>query len=143
MCRLSRETGRQIGLLINRRGEIEHVVFGDASRLWLPDVGRLRASPGRLRGLRLVHTHLSDEGLSADDLTDLALLRLDLVMAIVTTREGQPGRAHCAHLAPGGGSAEDEPWTVLPAVALHRFVLDPLELTRALEARLRALVTGA
>ena len=36
----------------------------------------------RTRGLRLVHTHLKGEPLTRDDLTDLALLRLDLIVAI-------------------------------------------------------------
>jgi GTPase len=35
-----------------------------------------------LRGLRLVHTHLKGEPLSDDDLTDLALLRFDLLAAL-------------------------------------------------------------
>ncbi len=32
----------------------------------------------RLNGLRLIHTHLSEESLTQEDLLDLALLRLDL-----------------------------------------------------------------
>ncbi len=79
LAELSCETRHQIGLLVNRRGSIEHVIVGDAHQLMLPDVGRLRGAPGRFRGLRLVHTHLSGESLTRDDLTDLALLRLDVV----------------------------------------------------------------
>ncbi|HUE39197.1 MAG TPA: GTPase HflX, partial [Candidatus Binatia bacterium] len=54
----SAEIGRQVGALINRRGQIEYVVVGDAAKIELPDLGRQRAGLGRLRGLRLVHTHL-------------------------------------------------------------------------------------
>src|SRR5262245_49295793 len=83
LCELSREVDRQLGILVTRRGDIEHVFVGDASRLTLPEVGRLRAGRGgRFRGLRLVHTHLRNEPLTRDDLVDLALLRLDLVAAI-------------------------------------------------------------
>ena len=82
---------RQVGVLIDRRGGIEHVVVGDASQLMLPDVGRLRGGAGRFRGLRLVHTHLRGEPLTQDDLTDLTLLRLDLVAAIGVT--GRPPAA--------------------------------------------------
>ena len=79
----SREVGRQLGVLLNRRGEVEHVIVGDARQLVLPDIGRARAGPSRLRGLRLVHTHLKNEPLTRDDLADLVLLRLDSVAAIV------------------------------------------------------------
>src|SRR5688572_32977820 len=82
LCECSTEISRQVGILVDRRGQIEHVVVGDAHKLYLPDVGRLRAARGRFRGLRLVHTHLRGEPLTHDDLTDLALLRLDLVAAI-------------------------------------------------------------
>ncbi|HTP24591.1 MAG TPA: GTPase HflX, partial [Anaeromyxobacteraceae bacterium] len=71
-----------------------------ASRLHLPDVGRARAGSHRLRGLRLVHTHLNGEPLTRDDHTDLALLRLDLVAVIEVLADGLPGRLHYAHLLP-------------------------------------------
>ena len=78
----SRETGRQVGVLVHRSGDVDTVVVGDATRLNLPDIGRLRAAHGRFRALRLVHTHLFGEELSRDDLVDLVRLRLDLVAAI-------------------------------------------------------------
>ncbi|MEM7137262.1 MAG: GTPase HflX [Myxococcota bacterium] len=82
MVGVSHETGRQVGVLVDRRGTVHHVIVGDASKLMLPDVGRMRAGAGRLRGLRLIHTHLRNEPLSRDDLVDLTRLRLDLVVAI-------------------------------------------------------------
>ena len=84
LCEISREIERQVGILVDRRGEIEHVFVGDASRINLPEIGRIRAGRGRFRGLRLVHTHLRNEPLTRDDLVDLALLRLDLVAAIAS-----------------------------------------------------------
>ena len=79
---VSHATGRQVGVLVDRRGTVHHVVVGDASKLMLPDVGRLRAGAGRLRGLRLIHTHLRNEPLSRDDLVDLTRLHLDMVVAV-------------------------------------------------------------
>src|SRR6266496_2832794 len=90
LCGVSREIERQVGILVSRRGEVEHVFVGDASRLNLPEIGRIRAGRGRFRGLRLVHTHLRNEPLSRDDLVDLALLRLDLVAAVGVTYDGRP-----------------------------------------------------
>ena len=81
LAQISRSIRRQIGVLIDRRGRIAHVICGDDHRLFLPELGRHRAGRARLRGLRLVHTHLFGERLSRDDLTDLSLLHLDLVAA--------------------------------------------------------------
>ena len=100
LTELSREIGRQLGVLINRRGEVEHVIVGDARQLVLPEIGRARAGQARLRGLRLVHTHLKNEPLTRDDLTDLVLLRLDAVAAIVAREDGLPGKIYLATLMP-------------------------------------------
>jgi len=103
LTELSFHLNRQIGVLINRKGDVEHVIVGNAHKLELPDIGRARAGQVRLRGLRLVHTHLKSEPLTKDDLTDLALLRLDCVAAIGVGAEGLPGVLHFAHLVPENG----------------------------------------
>jgi GTP-binding protein HflX len=100
LVEFSHETNRQVGVLLSRKGEVEFVIVGNAHKLELPDIGRTRAGQVRLRGLRLVHTHLKSEPLTRDDLTDLALLRLDLVAAIGVKDDGQPGVLHYAHLLP-------------------------------------------
>jgi GTP-binding protein HflX len=133
LCECSAEIARQVGVLIDRRGQIEHVVVGDASKLMLPDVGRLRAARGRFRGLRLVHTHLRGEPLTQDDLTDLALLRLDLVAAIGVERGGRAGDVFMAHLRPTRDGDPAEPWRVLPPEPAQRLALDFGELIRSLE----------
>ncbi|HEV2913664.1 MAG TPA: GTPase HflX [Pyrinomonadaceae bacterium] len=101
MTELSHETRRQIGVLVDRKGYIEYVVVGDARRIELPDLKRTRVASDRFRGLRCVHTHLRGEHLTQDDLTDLALLRLDLMVALdVDERTGLPGMVRAAHLLP-------------------------------------------
>jgi GTPase len=109
----SAELHRQVGVLIDRRGAIQHVMVGDASKIMLPDVGRMRGGHGRFRGLRLVHTHLRGEALTRDDLTDLALLRLDLVAAIAVDASGRPGKLYIGHLL--ADAPPDRPWHELPA----------------------------
>jgi len=96
---LSAETRRQVGVLVDRLGDIQHVMVGHHGGIELPDWGRLRAGRGRLRGLRCIHTHLDGEGLSRDDLTDLAVLRLDAMVSIAVLPTGLPGLAHTAFLA--------------------------------------------
>ncbi len=108
LTELSRATGRQVGVLVDRRGAVTHAMVGGTRSIELPDWGRMRAGPGRLRGLRCIHTHLGDEGLTRDDLTDLALLRLDAMVSVSAGADGLPGRAFTATLR----AANDEGATV-------------------------------
>jgi GTP-binding protein HflX len=101
LTELSHETRRQIGVLVDRKGYVQYVIVGDAHRIELPDLKRVRVASDRFRGLRFVHTHLRGEALTQDDLTDLALLRLDLMVALdVDARTGLPGLVRAAHLLP-------------------------------------------
>ena len=109
MSELSQETGRQIGVLINRKGQVEYVMVGNAKQIEMPDFGRSRVAAERFRGLRCVHTHLQDEKLTQDDLTDLALLRLDLMSIIQVERNtGLPGMVYSAHLLPTSAASLHE-----------------------------------
>jgi len=101
MSEISNETGRQVGVLLDRKGYVEYVMVGNAKGIEMPDFGRVRVGTDRFRGLRCVHTHLQDEKLTQDDLTDLALLRLDLMSIIqVDRKSGLPGLVYSAHLLP-------------------------------------------
>ncbi|MBN2799345.1 MAG: GTPase HflX [Deltaproteobacteria bacterium] len=100
LTEISRELNRRIGVLINRRGDIDKVIVGDAQRVFIPDLGARRAGEGRLRGVRLVHTSLRGEGLTEDDLTDLSLLRLDAVLTVRVLDDGLPGPVQYAALLP-------------------------------------------
>ncbi len=104
----SRETGRQVGALVHRSGEIDAVVVGDATKILLPDIGRLRAAEGRFRALRLVHTHLFGEPLSKDDIVDLVRLRLDLVAAVMLAPDGEPRSLMWAHNIPSSSASTRE-----------------------------------
>src|SRR5262249_46300643 len=104
MSELSREINRQIGVLVDRSGYVEAVVVGNAHGIVLPDLKRVRIGADRFRGLRCLHTHLRGETLTQDDLTDLALLRLDLMAAIEVKPDGLPGVVRAAHLVPANGT---------------------------------------
>jgi GTP-binding protein HflX len=139
---LSHEIRRQIGVLINRQGYVEFVIVGDARQIELPDFKRVRVAGDRFRGLRCVHTHLRGEDLTRDDLTDLALLRLDLMAAIdVDEKTGLPGVVRSAHLLPpagpeasGNGNAKHFGF-LDPAVA-SQLEVDFLGLIEALESEM-------
>ena len=128
---LSREINRQIGLLVSRRGEIAFVIVGSHKDILIPALDNFRSSSARFKGLRLVHTHLDGEGLTTDDLTDLALLRLDLVCAIDARPDGLPGIAHTAHLIPE--NPEGIYWMQLPPALPSELNLDFLSFIQALE----------
>jgi GTP-binding protein HflX len=140
VSQLSREIRRQIGLLVDRQGRVVYVVVGDTRRIVIPSTEDYRAAPGRLNGLRCVHTHLNDEPLNRDDLADLALLRLDLMAAIGQSADGYPHAVHVAHLLPG--TDERLPHRQLPPLAPGALDIDCAAMIRALEDELERVVSG-
>ncbi|MBI3927359.1 MAG: GTPase HflX [Armatimonadetes bacterium] len=132
LCELSREIGRQIGILVDRKGKLQDVIVGDARQIEISEMRRYRVGPSRFRGVRFVHTHLNGEPLSHDDLTDLALLRFDLIAAVEVLESGLPGKVFLAHLHPDRG--EDEPpWRVEEPVSIHDLDLDVQSFVKGLE----------
>lgn len=131
---LSAEIRSQIGLIINRRGTIEQVIVGTGHELVLNDLWKYRVGLRSLRGIRLVHTHLDNEPLTQDDLTDLALLRLDLVAAVGVGSDALPASMYVAHLVPSNPRGQLH--EVLPAAPFHQFQLDCLVFIQSLEDEL-------
>jgi len=140
MAQVSREIGRQVGILIDRHGDIEQVVVGNAERLYLPDFGRMSESGGRLRGLRLVHTHLKGEPLTEEDLGDMALLRLDIVAALDVSEKGLPGDIQFANLLPEND--DKKRYQVSEPVSVHHLNEDFMGLMSALEDQFTQLNKG-
>jgi GTP-binding protein HflX len=130
---VSHQTARQVGVLIDRSGDVQFVVVGDATKLMLPDLGRLRASAGRFRGVRLVHTHLRREPLTRDDLVDLTRLRLDLIAAILLAPDGTPQQVSYAHCVPVPAGSESPPYLQFGPIPYGKLELNPLALVTALE----------
>ncbi len=131
LTELSSESKRQVGILVNRRGNITHVIIGDHQGLFIPDLSGYRSSVTRLRGLRLVHTHLNKEPITQDDLTDLTFLHLDLVTAISVDKNGLPGKTYLAYLLPQ--NPQNEKWAFLEFFHPSEIKLDFLELITSLE----------
>ncbi len=133
LVKLSHEIKRQIGLLIDRSGKVIYVLLGDAHKIIIPVTSGYMAIPGKLKGLRLVHTHLKDEPLTQDDLTDLALLRLDYITAVCITKTGEPGIVYSAHIIPDEDSV---PYQITPKSSIDRLNIDCLTQILALESEL-------
>jgi GTP-binding protein HflX len=145
LVELSGQLGRRIGLFVDRRGRVESVILGDAHSLQLPEFSRVRGTDGRLRGVRLLTTHLVREGLDREELADLAKLRLDLVAAL---HHGPAGiEVDLAALTPGAPGSRDlfrtRVWDRVPlAVLLDASDLPAHERADDLPAPLDAFLTS-
>ncbi len=133
ISRLSHEIRRQVGLLINRRGKITHVIVGDYQQILIPDISEYRTAPGRLSGLRCVHTHLTNESITQDDLTDLALLKLD-IMVVIGVKDAQPFKVFVSHILPKHSGSQF--YNLLEPLDPNRLDIGCLELIHALETEL-------
>ena len=134
ISQLSHEIRRQIGLLINRQGRIAYVIVGDHQKILIPDTSDYRVAPGRLRGLRCIHTHLGNEPLTTDDFTDLALLRLDIMAAITMTEAGYFHKAHVGYILPK--SIYGKPFQILSPLNPQDLDIGCLDLIQSLETEL-------
>ncbi len=134
LAEISHEVHRQVGILVNRAGFVTHVIVGDAKGLLLPYLPRERGAKGRLKGLRLIHTHLDASPLNQDDLMDLALLRLDAVTALAVTPQGLPGAVHLAHLLPHEDNGRN--WAMITADHLSQLDINFSQLVESLEEEL-------
>ncbi|HYA92915.1 MAG TPA: GTPase HflX [Thermodesulfobacteriota bacterium] len=116
---------------MGRRGSIEYVIVGDQKGITIPDLSHYRAGILRLRGLRLIHTHLQGEPLTEEDLTDLALLRLDMMVALDADGTGFSGVIHSAHLLPD--NPDKKVWEISPPSSVSHFDVDFLKWVQSLE----------
>ncbi|MCG8565886.1 MAG: GTPase HflX [Desulfobacterales bacterium] len=121
LVEISHEIRRQIGVLLDRNGRVCNVIAGEPHRIVIPVTPDHMAIPGRLKGLRCIHTHLKDEALTQDDLTDLALLRLDYMTAVSITPDGLPGPIYSGHILP---DPSGEPYRILPRASMEDLYVD-------------------
>ncbi len=131
LAEASAEIGRQVGLIIDRAGSIRNVLVGTDRDILIPDLSEYRLGGKRLRGVRLIHTHLQDQPLNQEDLTDLALLRLDMIAAVTVRLQGLPGTISIAHLLPP--NPEQKIYEVVPPRPVHAVDLDTADFIAQLE----------
>ncbi|MBN2695226.1 GTPase HflX [bacterium] len=133
LCKLtiqiSKEINRMVGLLINRQGKIEYVIIGESHKIFIPDLGRMRGSGKRLRGLRLFHTKLNFEQLTIDDLNDLYKLRLDMITILTMTPNGEPDLLYSATINPIG----DDNYNYLEPISIHNTDIGVYEIIQEIE----------
>ena len=131
LSEISREIGRQVGILCDRKGQVVAVIVGDAKGIMIDDLKSFRVGRSRFRGVRFIHTHLTEEPLTQDDLTDLALLRFDTIVAIQALPSGLPGKVHLGWLVPSRPG--ETPWHTETLDSVHDLFYDFPEFIHDLE----------
>ncbi len=130
---ISHDIKRQIGILIDRNGKTSYVIAGDPHRIVIPVTPDHMALPGKLKGLRCIHTHLKNEPLTFDDLTDLALLRLDYMAVVCINDNGTPAKIYSSHILP---DSDGDPYEILKPFFLDNLDVDCLNQINSIENEL-------
>ncbi len=76
------------------------VIVGTPSGILIPELPRAREAADRLRGFRILHTHLGAELLSEEDCMDMLFLRLDGMAVLSVSQWGEPLAFQHANLLP-------------------------------------------
>lgn len=141
MTEISRDIRRQVGILANRFGMVEYVIVGDERSIFIPELADYPLGKKRLRGVRLIHTHLHGEPLSDDDLTDLAMLRFDLIAALLIQPDDGHPAIQIASIIPSANA--NIPYRLEPPQQIGRLRMDFAAFVTDLENSLeKALKSG-
>ncbi len=126
--------GRQVGLIIDRAGSVRNVLVGTTRDILIPDLSEHRLGSKRLRGVRFIHTHLKDQPLDREDLTDLALLRLDMMAALAARPDGFAGNISIGYLLPP--NPEERLYEILPPRPVHLVDINAAEFITDIERQM-------
>ncbi len=94
-------------------------------------IERSRESRYRLRGFRLIHTHIKNPNLTHPDLVTLLNERLDLIGVLELKDGGMPGRFQIAHIVPS--NPEGEMWKTINYADLGRVDINLEEFIKEIE----------
>jgi len=98
-------------------------------------LGRSRESRFRLRGYRLIHTHLKNPEFSQPDLVALLNERLDMIGLLEVKQEGTPGKFQLAYILPP--NPQEKKWDVIKYNDLGQVDLNCDELINDIESSLQ------
>jgi GTP-binding protein HflX len=98
ISKISREIYKQIAAVIDRRGNLQYIIIGTENEILFPTFYEFHLNRFNLRGISVIHTHLHNQGLDYDDLTDLAYLRLDFICSIIVTEKGNPEKIEISRI---------------------------------------------
>lgn len=121
--------------MISRSGSVEYIIVGDEKSILLPETRDFPLGKRRLRGLRLVHTHLKGESINEDDLNDLLLLRLDLLATLDASLQND-SLCLIAYATLQPDQSSTLPYLLSTTQPLHSVTFDLVDLLSSLEKQL-------
>src|SRR5689334_15088359 len=77
---LASESGRCVGVVVDRRGRVLKAAIGDAHRVAYPNGEAHTPTERRLSGLRFLHTSFRNGEMDHSDLVQLSRYRLDAIV---------------------------------------------------------------
>ncbi len=139
MAELSHSKKKIISVLVDRKGRVRLVHVGDTKEInYSEKLGRSREAKYRLRGYRLIHTHLKNTNLSPNDFSNLVTERLDLICLINVTSEGKPGNIEIAHIIPPCQNMNKK-WQIYHYNDIGRVDIDFTEIIEEVEEKMEKL----
>lgn len=135
ICDVTEETGKEIAVYIDRKGEVLDVNIGDEDTVTLKNLNN-RRSEESLSGIRCVHTHPNGVGSLSDvDISALKKMRFD-IMAAIGVSEGRMSTCSIAFLA---ADSNDQPQAaVMGPYRLERLMkVNILDIINEAEANIR------
>ncbi len=128
---ISCEVGDSLCVYVNRRGQVVRVGVGTPHQTRIPPAELPRYGGTRLSGIRCLSTNLKGETPGTEDLTAMAMQRLDALVFLQVDPLARVGKVFLAHLLP---QASPAPWLVLPPQSLDAVAKqDFLHLVASLE----------
>jgi len=98
ICKITRDTNKEVAVLVNRKGEVVDVAIGDFASVQL-NMYTERRSKDSLSGIRCIHTHPNGYGMLSElDISALKELKLDLMIGI-GVHNGNPQNVFFGYLS--------------------------------------------
>lgn len=105
------QSGRQMGLVVDRKGNIVSTVIGHANSIKFPTLEKFRQGLVRLSGLRFVFVSQNEDLFSVQNINDLLVNRLDCVAKISLQKNGLPKTFVLMHLSRDGSKTQGVEFT--------------------------------
>ncbi|MEI6427284.1 MAG: GTPase HflX [Pseudanabaena sp. ELA607] len=100
LANLSHALQEPLCVMVNRRGQVVRVGLGSPNQTKMSPLELPRYGSERLSGLRCLTTNLRREAPNANDLTAMALQRLDTLVTLTLNQTGYVDRVFTAYLVP-------------------------------------------
>ena len=90
---------KDVGYLVDRDGNVTHLIVADGKDFTIPELPQNLIGDMQLSGFRLIKTALNGNGVGEKSLNDLLKHRLDAVITIQVSANGEPGDKYLSHFS--------------------------------------------